>query len=97
MEKIIKIESKLSGRCQHNKFIFNEELGYVECGICGKHLNPMWVIEQYADQEHRLFQQFERLKRLIEETKHKTKCKCEHCGKTTNIANNKEANKAYFG
>ncbi len=97
VEKVFNLMTKLTKRCQHNKFIINPTLGYVECGLCGEHLNPMWVIEQYANAEHRLFKQYEYLQRLISESKHKTKCKCEHCGKMTKTANKSEVNKAFFG
>ena len=94
-EKIIHVVNRFSARCKHNKFIVDNQLGYVKCGLCGEHLNPIWVIEQYANHEHRLFQHLERLERLIELTKEKTKCKCEHCGEITKIANKNEINKAF--
>ena len=95
MDRVIEITKRKSHDCKHNKFIVDPQLGYVECGICGEHLNPMWVVGQYANGEHRLFKQFERLKRLAEETKGKTRCKCEHCGEMTKIANKAEINRTF--
>ena len=96
-EKIVTVVSKteryFAKKCQHNKFVVDTQLGYVKCGLCGEHLNPMWVIEQYANAEHRLFKQFEYLTGLNQELKDKTKCKCQHCGKMTSIASRREINK----
>ena len=95
-EKIIEITKTKGHECQHNKFKLNPQNGYVECAICGEHLNPVWVIEQYANAEHRLFQKLERLQRLAKEIENKTKCKCEHCGKMTRIASSRQINKTYY-
>ncbi|MCY9874521.1 hypothetical protein [Vibrio barjaei] len=96
MEKVITVVGRFAQRCKHNKFIVDPQLGVVKCGICGESLNPMWVLEQYASGEHRLIQQVERLRRLVEETKDKTKCKCQHCGKMTTIANKDEVRRASY-
>lgn len=93
-EKVIQVVTRIGPQCQHNKFILDDRLGYVKCGICGEHLNPMWVIEQYANHEHRLFQNISFLKRLAEEIKDKTRCKCEHCGEITRIANDREVSRS---
>lgn len=97
MEKVVEIVHRFSRRCQHNKFIVDTELGYVRCGICDEHLNPMWVIKQYGNEEHRLFKQLERLQSLVKELEKKTRCKCDHCGKMTTMATQREVNKAYWG
>ena len=96
-DQVIQTVTRFSGHCKHNKFLVDTRLDYIKCAICGEHLNPMWVVSQYADDEHRLCKHLKRLERLIEETKHKTKCKCEHCGEMTKIANQKEINKTYYG
>lgn len=99
LEKVINIvgsSERFAKGCKHNKFIVDTQLGYVKCGICNEHLNPMWVIEQYANHEHRLFQQLNRLNSLTKILKDKTKCKCEHCGQMTKIENSREMNKAYW-
>lgn len=93
-EKVIQVVTRLGPQCQHNKFILDDQLGYVKCGICGEHLNPMWVIQRFSDSEHRLFKHLKYLKRLVDETKDKTRCKCEHCGKITGIASEREKSRA---
>lgn len=94
-DKVIQVVKRFARNCQHNKFILDDQLGYVKCGICGEQLNPMWVIQRFSDSEHRLFRHLEQLRNLVEVTKNKTRCKCEHCGKMTNIATEREVNKAF--
>lgn len=94
-DKVIQVVERFARKCQHNKFILDDQLGYVKCGICGEQLNPMWVIQRFADSEHRLFQHLEKLRNLVEVTKGKARCKCEHCGKVTRIATEREVNKAF--
>lgn len=96
-ERVIQQAGRFAGSCQHNKFIYDETKGYVECGICGEHLNPMWVLQQFTDTESRVVRHLNQLKRLVEETKAKTKCKCQNCGKMTDIANDREASRAFNG
>lgn len=93
---VVDMSKRFAKGCKHNKFIVDGQLATVECGICGEKLNPIWVLEQYANEEHRLFKQFNRLKALIKIAKDKTKCKCEHCKQMTRIANSRESNKAYW-
>ncbi|HHG3329084.1 TPA: hypothetical protein ACPVYZ_004250 [Vibrio parahaemolyticus] len=99
IEKVINLvgsSERFAKGCKHNRFTVDTQLGYVKCGICNEHLNPMWVIEQYANSEHRLFQQVNRLSALTKILKDKTKCKCEHCGQMTKIESSREMNKAYW-
>ena len=72
-------------RCVHNKFIVDESLDAVQCGICHQSLNPMWVLKQLCGNEHRAANHLSQLQGLIEETQSKLRCKCEHCGKMTKI------------
>lgn len=72
--------------CSHNKYVIDERLNIVECGICGKELNPMWVLKQIADGESRFSRTLDSLKEKIEKTKNKLRCKCQHCGKITRIS-----------
>ena len=78
------IERKIFS-CQHNKFIYDPSLEYVECGICGERLNAVWVISQLAHREARANVRLKYLEKLCEKADKKNKCKCEHCGKMTNI------------
>ncbi|WCH25215.1 hypothetical protein [Aeromonas salmonicida] len=96
-DRVIQQVDRFARDCRHNKFIYDETLGYVECGICGEHLNPMWVIEQFTNKESRVVRYLEQLNRLVDETRAKTKCKCQHCGQMTDIANEREVSKAFNG
>jgi len=48
MDKVIHARSAFERKCKHTKFIVDESLNEVECGICGEKLNPIWVISQMA-------------------------------------------------
>lgn len=76
---------KRSFKCIHNKFIVDPELDYVRCGICGEHLNPMCVLRDLANREHRASQRVRVLNEMAEKAIQKNRCKCEHCGKMTRI------------
>ena len=77
--------SRLRDRCQHNKYIVDPSLNTVECGLCGKALNPMWVLEELATKESRLHGMLDDLKMKINKASSKLRCKCEHCKKMTRI------------
>jgi hypothetical protein len=72
-------------KCQHNKFLYDPKLAYVECGICKEKLNPIWVIEQLSSREARANMQLDGINKQVEKAKKKNRCKCEHCGKLTRI------------
>jgi uncharacterized protein (UPF0212 family) len=74
-----------SFKCFHGKFQVNTELGYVECGKCGEHLNPMWVLGQLCRPEEDLRRSLKYYEAMAETAKDKNRCKCEHCGKLTKI------------
>lgn len=71
--------------CSHTKYLVSEKLNYVECGLCGKELNPMWVLAQMCNRENRANMEVDRLKKIAEKADSKNRCKCEHCGKMTRI------------
>lgn len=96
-ERVIQEADRFAKSCQHNKFIYDETLGYVECGLCGEHLNPMWVLAQFTRKEARAVRYLAQLERLVADTRAKTKCKCQHCGKMTDIATEREVSKAFNG
>ncbi len=81
-DKVIKLQFN---HCQHNKFIIDESLDRVKCGICGDYLSPMWVIKYYAKAENRFFHQIHNLQKIVEKAEKKNRCKCEHCSKMTRI------------
>ncbi|MFA0809537.1 hypothetical protein [Microbulbifer epialgicus] len=76
---------RIGERCQHNKFLLDESLESVICGICDTPLDPMWVIQQFANAEHRLFMRMKSLEEIARKAEAKNRCKCEHCNKMTRI------------
>lgn len=79
------ITRKVDFNCQHNKYIVDERLEYVECALCGEKLNPMWVMSQLCLLEARYNMRLKHLGKLCEKAGKKNHCKCEHCGKMTKI------------
>lgn len=84
-DSVIKAVSRFSSRCAHSSFLFDPSFGYVTCAICSKHLDPMWVIGQFCNEEERMNYQLASLEESVKKTKDKLRCKCEHCGKITKI------------
>lgn len=76
-----------TGRCWHmHGFVVDDQLAEVTCSACGEKLNPMWVLAQLAQREHRYHELHARyhdeLKRLAE----RERTKCQHCGQMTRIS-----------
>ena len=84
MDKVI-LERVHGFKCAHNKFKVDTELDYVECGICGEHLNPMFVLSQLCGREARANKHYDYLVDIAEKTANKLRCKCEHCQRMTKI------------
>jgi hypothetical protein len=85
-EKVFQVKNvDWSKRCQHNRYLIDEKLSYVECALCGEHLNPMWVIGQFCNAEARAMRRLEDLKIKVEKAASKNRCKCEKCGKMTRV------------
>jgi len=74
-----------SFKCKHNTYLVDDKLGYVECGICGEHLSPMWVLEQFCNSESRANLRIIELNRIANKAEKKNRCKCEKCGEMTRI------------
>ena len=79
------VVNNFSSRCMHNKYILDESLKKVTCGICSKELSPVWVLMQYRNHENRLRMSINALEKVKDRADKKNKCKCEHCGKMTKI------------
>jgi len=82
-EKVI--DNVFLQRCSHSKFKLNDSLDRVFCGICGEGLNPMWVIKEFSNKEHRLFERLMYLEKQAKKAEEKNRCKCEKCGQMTTI------------
>ena len=85
MSDNVLLVAKWTEQCRHNKFIVDETLNEVQCGICGSYLNPMWVLKHLCGHEHRAANHLKELEQQVEKTKDKLRCKCQHCGKMTRI------------
>ena len=72
-------------KCAHNKFVVDESLATVHCGLCDEKLNPIWIIKQFSNQENRYVMRLERLDKLAKKAAKKNYCKCRHCGLMTPI------------
>ena len=70
-----------SVKCWHGNYLIDKNLEYVECGKCGKHLNPMYVLGKLADEEDRDHWELKNRKALLKEASDKLKWKCGHCSK----------------
>ena len=74
------------GGCLHPRFVVDDKLLEVECGVCKEKLSPMWVLVHLATKD---MQMKESRKRYVEEMKRleeRSKTKCEHCEKMTRIS-----------
>lgn len=74
-----------SGNCKHRRFLIDSKKALVECADCGDQLNPMWVLETLCDEETRYMREKKRYSELLDELRKRSKCKCNHCGKFTDI------------
>ena len=79
------IDFKKWPTCRHSNFLVDSSLQEVECGKCGAKLNPMYVIERMANKESMSRNAIEELSAIVEKTKDKLRCKCQHCHKMTRI------------
>lgn len=84
-EKVLEMANTFAARCQHNKFMVDKRNAFVECGLCGEKLNPIWVLEQLCNKEARVIRHAEELERVAVKAAAKNKCKCEKCGEFTRI------------
>ena len=72
-------------KCQHKHVSVDEIENEVECDDCGKRLNPIAVLTRLAREESRLKIRLERLKELNRRFDEKSRTKCQHCGRMTNV------------
>lgn len=80
--------------CRHPTVEIDEDLWCLACRDCGEKLDPIrylirWAHEEIAA-ETRLHQLREECRRIRDIVNVKTKAKCNHCGKITNLKTNKD-------
>ena len=86
-EELSKWKSK--EKCPHLSIIVDESLAEVKCQDCGKSLNPIWVIGNYARHQKSVYQELRnqliRVKNIEKTLEKKQRTKCKHCGKFTPV------------
>lgn len=87
--------------CNHKgPFIVDSKLERVECGDCGAHLSPHFVLKTLAAHEAYYNQRSKDLTAYLKEVKAelegRARTKCTHCGNMTAIKFNKEAPRTWF-
>ena len=86
IEPSIKInEFSTQKKCWHEHITVDEKLSLVKCNDCEKEINPMWFLIKMARKESRIRDAITKLNEHYEHSKKKIRCKCQHCGKMTNI------------
>lgn len=75
------------GSCNHSTctYIVDEKLAEVQCGDCGAKLEPVWVLRQLCEKEARWNERRREFLELQEETKGRTRTRCQHCDQMTAI------------
>lgn len=71
--------------CKHSSIRIDAQKAEVECEACGEKLNPVWLLTRMCNEETRYEREWKKYLAILREYKKKSRCKCEHCGKFTNI------------
>lgn len=71
--------------CSHKNVLIDSAKTEVECEDCGARINPVWLLGEFMRIESQWSRQLAELKRQIDQAADKTRCKCAHCGKMTQI------------
>ncbi|WP_321820843.1 MULTISPECIES: hypothetical protein [unclassified Burkholderia] len=75
------------GKCWHQRqYLIDASLAEVVCGDCGQKLNPMWVLQQLMNKDHRIHELNETYEQQKKDLAERSRTKCEHCGKMTRIS-----------
>lgn len=75
-----------AGNCRHDRgpFTLLEAEGMAECH-CGERVTLVHLFKVLAGDENRMRQRFEYQRALVAELESRTKIKCDHCGKFTQL------------
>jgi hypothetical protein len=79
-------EVGLTGRCIHQQFIVDPEKAEVECATCKEKLSPMWVLSYLCTKDTQMHEAAKRYKDEMQRLADRSKTKCRHCGKMTDIS-----------
>lgn len=78
--------NRATGRaCSHINTEIDEALAEVTCRDCGVKLNPIWVLARMAKTETKWGYERQRIIDMRKALDERVRCKCDHCGKMTNI------------
>ncbi|WP_232341271.1 hypothetical protein [Burkholderia pseudomallei] len=58
----------------------------VTCADCKEKLNPMWVLKQLSQAEHRYHELHARYHDELKRLSERSRTKCQHCGEMTRIS-----------
>lgn len=73
-------------KCWHRRYVVDDKLAEVECADCHEKLNPQWVLQQLANQEHRYHELHARYHDELKRLGERSRTKCQHCGQMTRIS-----------
>lgn len=94
---VLKVLHHEPGQCNHDYFFARGELvnvvyqirqgeTEVECSNCGTKLDPMWVLQRLASNEHKWHHSRETYQEEMKRLSERSRTQCDHCGKMTRIS-----------
>jgi hypothetical protein len=72
--------------CWHKRYIVDDKAAEVTCVDCKEKLNPMWVLQQLCNAEHRYHELHARYHDELKRLGERSRTKCQHCGEMTRIS-----------
>lgn len=72
--------------CYHEKFVIDPTLATVECGACHEKLDPMWVLGHLCNRDGTFARAHDRYADEMKRLDERSRTKCRHCGKLTEIS-----------
>ncbi|TAZ20732.1 hypothetical protein ELH77_19190 [Rhizobium ruizarguesonis] len=76
----------VNGKVVRANYLIREGETEVECGLCGKHLDPMFVLLHLANQETSWIRNRQAYLEEHKRLNSRRRTKCEHCQKITRIS-----------
>lgn len=76
--------------CPHRSVFIDTAASEIECQACGIKMNPVEYLANLVDEWHRVQYMYEKYNAAIELLKDKQKCRCQHCGKFTEVKPNRK-------
>ncbi len=84
-EKMLSLVPYYKGCLQHN-YVIDSEADIVTCSKCDKTFNPMSVLVDLSKQESLWMRNFERYADEMKRLSGRSRTKCHHCKKMTDIS-----------